>query len=55
MCVPHFKCLNHITDFHEMNYELYVTGAYTKTVPVHVLQSAITTWRTHELVRCERH
>jgi len=50
-----FKLLNQLTDVHEIWYERYVTGGHPSLVHFCYLQPAVTTWRTRELVRWERH
>jgi len=43
------------TEFYEMLYENYSIGAQSNGVLLNFLQSVITTWRTHELVRWKQH
>jgi hypothetical protein len=43
------------TDFAEIWCRLYAIGGYHKIFLFNFLQSLLSTWRTHELVRWERH
>jgi hypothetical protein len=46
---------NRWTGFDEILYGRFAIGVYPKLVRFDFLQSIIPTWRTHELVRWERH
>lgn len=55
MRCPCCLCRKQALNCHEICYELHAIGGYSKVALFSFLQSVITTWRTHEFVRLERH
>jgi len=50
-----FALLNRVTDFHEIRYTHYTIWGHANRAHSNFLQSEITTWWTHELVKWDWH